>query len=360
MSNSIKNITLYNQKGSSDKVYTLQIDKVEDGYMVIYANGKRGAALKPKNKTTSPVTLEEATKIYDKLVKEKTSAKKGYTESLDGGDTLEVNEDSGKNSGFEPQLLNEIDKAMALKLCEDDNWVAQEKHDGERRPLIVKDKKAAGTNRYGEFTGGLKSTVANGIDVGTDFIADTEDLGVVLMAFDLLEYDGKDLRNLGFLKRMEVLEDMASIHDSIKVSQVYKTTAEKKALLQRMIDLDREGIVFKKKDAVYKAGKPSKGGDHLKYKLYDEASVLVSKVNDKRSVQMEVITDSGEHVFVGNVTIPANKDIPQVGDVIEVRYLYAYKGGSLYQPIFEKPRPDQRVEECRQSQLKYKAVIDHS
>jgi len=56
----------------------------------------------------------------------------------------------------------------------------------------------------------------------------------------------------------------------------------------------------------------------------------------------------------GNVTIPENADIPQVGDVIDVKYLYAYKGGRLYQPSFLRPRTDQRQEEARISQLKYK------
>jgi bifunctional non-homologous end joining protein LigD len=59
-------------------------------------------------------------------------------------------------------------------------------------------------------------------------------------------------------------------------------------------------------------------------------------------------------VTIGNVTIPPNKDIPSVGDIIEVKYLYAYKGGSLYQPSLLKPRPDLRVEECVIGQLKYK------
>jgi len=44
-----------------------------------------------------------------------------------------------------------------------------------------------------------------------------------------------------------------------------------------------------------------------------------------------------------------------VSDVIEVKYLYAYKGGSLYQPSFISIRDDVLVSNCLISQLKYKS-----
>ena len=59
-------------------------------------------------------------------------------------------------------------------------------------------------------------------------------------------------------------------------------------------------------------------------------------------------------VEVGNVTIPANKDIPKEGQIVEVRYLYAYRGGSLFQPTYLGPRTDVLKDECTFSQLKYK------
>jgi len=353
---SLKNITLFCQKNGSDKVYTLQIDEVEGGYMVIYANGKRGAALKPQKKTMTPVTLAEAEKIFDKVVRDKTKASSGYQESLDNGDTLKTDNDAGNDSGFLPQLLNPIDVKKAISLCHSDNWVAQEKHDGERRPVIVKGNVVHGTNRYGFFTGGLKSAVADGIDSSINMIADTEDLGSKLAAFDLLEYDGKDLRSQGFLARFMKLQEIAVSSPSLHVSPVAITTEEKLALFEKMKDGGHEGVVFKFKNAPYTAGKVSKDGDQLKFKFYDEASVVVIKVNDKRSVQMGVYDQDMNIVEIGNVTIPANKDIPLVDEVIQVRYLYAYQGGSLYQPAFERVRHDQRRSECKQSQLKYKRI----
>jgi bifunctional non-homologous end joining protein LigD len=41
--------------------------------------------------------------------------------------------------------------------------------------------------------------------------------------------------------------------------------------------------------------------------------------------------------------------------VIEVRYLYAYPNGALYQPVYQGVREDKNYDECMISQLKYKA-----
>jgi predicted DNA-binding WGR domain protein len=74
-----KRIDLFFKEGTSDKEYHLQLSGGAGGkYMVNFQYGRRGSALKPGTKTPSPVSLEEAEKIYAKYVKEKT--KEGYTE----------------------------------------------------------------------------------------------------------------------------------------------------------------------------------------------------------------------------------------------------------------------------------------
>ena len=60
----------------------------------------------------------------------------------------------------------------------------------------------------------------------------------------------------------------------------------------------------------------------------------------------------------GNVTIPANHDMPPPGTVVECRYLYAFKeSGSIYQPVYLGSRDDIRTAECLTSQLKYKTEV---
>jgi bifunctional non-homologous end joining protein LigD len=77
MSESIRNISLYFQEGTSDKEYHVRLTKSGGMYSVNVQYGRRGSTLSAGNKA-SDVSLEEAEKVYAKVVAEKT--KKGYHE----------------------------------------------------------------------------------------------------------------------------------------------------------------------------------------------------------------------------------------------------------------------------------------
>ncbi len=117
----------------------------------------------------------------------------------------------------------------------------------------------------------------------------------------------------------------------------------------------REGAVLKRKDAPYRPPRPHSGGDAIKCKFWASATVQVnahSKIN-KRSVVMQV-DRSGVCQIIGKVTIPSNYEMPPVGALIEVRYLYAYPGGALYQPIYCGERDDKTEPDTIKS-LKFKS-----
>jgi bifunctional non-homologous end joining protein LigD len=87
-------------------------------------------------------------------------------------------------------------------------------------------------------------------------------------------------------------------------------------------------------------------------------SALVAKINKQRSVQISLLGKNGWQA-AGNVTIPANHSIPQVGEVIELQFLYAHRESDvLYQPVYLGRRDDVDAAECTVSQLKYKAEDD--
>jgi bifunctional non-homologous end joining protein LigD len=354
-----REVMLYCQDQNSDKVYGLQINAVDGGFNVYYCNGKRGATLKPKLiNTKEPVNRVEADKIFDDKMKAKKKGKSGksiYQESQDGGASLVISDNGGKNSGIEPQLLNEIDEVEALRLCHDPLWIAEQKHDGERRPLEIKDSTVSGTNRYGEYTSGMKQELFDKIDPSVNMILDTEDMGSYLMAFDILSFNGSDLRNFNTKKRKEILKDALVNQSGIKYNPIATTTEEKLALLEEMRINNHEGLVFKLLSSPYVGGRPNTGGTQLKFKFHHEASVLVKDINTQRSFQMEVIDENGDMFPLGNCTIPANQNIPKIGDVIEVVYRYANKSGKLNQPTFGKARTDLRKSECVKSQLVYKS-----
>lgn len=92
-------------------------------------------------------------------------------------------------------------------------------------------------------------------------------------------------------------------------------------------------------------------------KFIESATCRVAGGNGtKRSVALELKGEDDAWVPVGNVTIPANAEIPAAGDLVEVEYLYAYEGGSLFQPVFRGKRHDLDEDACRVAQLKFKGA----
>ena len=82
-------------------------------------------------------------------------------------------------------------------------------------------------------------------------------------------------------------------------------------------------------------------------------NAVVAQVSAQRSVALCLLNHEGWQP-VGNVTLPPNHKVPAVGAVVEARYLYAYRDGSLYQPVYLGERSDVRQDECGCSQLKFK------
>ena len=347
----MEHITLYYHEGSSDKVYQAAIESVDGGYVVNFSYGRRGATLATGTKTTSPVSIDDARRIYDKLVREK--AAKGYTPGKDG---TPYQHGDKRASGILPQLLNSICESQMETLLNDRHHVMQEKHDGRRLMLQKRGTAITGINKLGVLTG-FPAVVADEFQVAkADFIIDGEIVGEQYHVFDLLELDGDDLRGRPYKDRyLDLMNFLASFnHRHISLVESASLPGQKRELFDRIKAGGREGVVFKRSDAAYTVGRPSSGGTQLKFKFHETASFIVSKVNGKRSVSLTVF-DGDQVVPVGNVTIPPNHDIPPVGAIIDARFLYAFRGGSIFQPVYLGVRDDIRAEECVIHQLKYKS-----
>jgi bifunctional non-homologous end joining protein LigD len=61
---------------------------------------------------------------------------------------------------------------------------------------------------------------------------------------------------------------------------------------------------------------------------------------------------------MGKVTIPPNHEIPSEGELVEVLYLYAYKGGAVFQPVYKGKRPDSDLSDATIKQIVYKAEVE--
>lgn len=356
-------VTLHNTVGGADKIYKLSIEPDGDLWSVRYANGRRGGTLATGLKTQAPVGYAEARKTCNSELYGKVA--KGYVPiggSRFGGDmTAEaIATIARESSGMIPQLLLQIDDEASLdRFLDDDRYAMEVKYDGERRLIEVKGGTATGGNRKGQ-TVALDRQIADHALTFGDAVLDGEQIGDVVHVWDVLKVDGQDVSKTPFRHRKLILDTLfAKVADGpiAKVKVAYGSKAKRAMLDQARAD-NEEGVVFKEIDAPYEPGKPGSKATWLKYKFWNSLSAVVGSVNDKRSVSMVLLLDDGEPITVGNVTIPANHAVPNAGDVIEVRYLYAYEGGSLFQPTYLGRRSDISPQECVASQRSFKRAMN--
>lgn len=351
----IQSASLHFREGNSDKEYHAAIEPRGEGYIVTFAYGRRGSTLTTGTKTMHPVTFADATKTFQKLVSAKLAKGYQYTSTSDNKPYQQTG-DEGRDSGIRCQLLNAIDSTELLaRLLTSSTHCLQPKLDGRRLMVRKVGDVITGINRRGLVVA-IPDPIRDAIKlIPFDVLIDGEVIGDTLHAFDLLEVKGVDFRPRRYIDRHAGLL-MVIPHKQTAVCWV--TTSldleDKIATFEELKATHSEGVVFKNIDAPYTPGRPNSGGSQLKYKFAESASFIVTGHNDKRSVSLGLHARN-KVVPAGNVTIPANHQVPAIGEVCECRYLYAFReSGSIYQPVYLGTRNDIQPEECTVAQLKYK------
>lgn len=347
----VKQMDLYYKDGGSDKVYHAQIEEKDGGYIVNFQYGKRNSTLATGCKTAAPVELAKAQAIFDKLKKEKEA--KGYTTG-ESGAIFQSQSLEDRTTGIYPQL------PVAFKGEEEDlatlfasnEWVMQEKIDGQH--LITK---KTGQNVLAINKKGLSTVMPQTIEdqlnaVLADAVFDGEIIGEKYYMYDLMEFGGEDLRKNTVEERMEKLLTLPIAN---MVIPTYRTEAEKRAAFEKFKKAKKEGVVFKKVNAPYVPGKPASKGNHIKFRFFETSTFHVTKhTKNARSVEVSVYDETGKQHALGKVTIPVNFDVPEIGSIVEVRYVHCFIGGSLYHSTYVGPRTDQDIVDCTLSQIKFK------
>ena len=349
----MQNITLNYQEGNSDKVYQVAITQSSTGHVVNYSFGRRGSTLSAGTKTQTPVSLEKAQAIFQKLVQAKLS--KGY-KPAENGTLYRLPENGNLDTGVRCQLLNSSTEAQLENLLLDHEHWMQEKIDGRRLLLRKVGTTIAGINRKGQSTAVPDSLIDAARTFDHDFVLDGEAVGETLHGFDLLELDGEDLRSKSYKIRYLRLMNLLSWvqQRGIRFIDTAFLPKRKAVLFQQLKAEAKEGVVFKACEAPYTGGRPNTGGSQLKFKFVETASFVVRQINQQRSVAL-LLFDGDRIADAGNVTIPVNFEIPSVGSVVECRYLYAFReSGKIYQPVYLGVRSDIDPEECVTAQLKFK------
>jgi bifunctional non-homologous end joining protein LigD len=201
---------------------------------------------------------------------------------------------------------------------------------------------------------------------------------VVLYAFDLLGFEGYDLRSLPLFERKEVLEQALPAAGPIRFADHVETQGEPLFDQARAVGL--EGIVAKKADSTYRGGR---GGQWLKIRAEKSGDFVVvgwtrPKIGRPGFGALHLAQYGGSELrYFGRVgsgfseatlngihhrLAPLRRDAPAfdgpapAGDehvwtdpqlVAEVRYTEVTDAGQLRHPVFDRLRDDKRPEECQ-------------
>ena len=351
-------IELYFQQGSSDKVYHLQLESTEEQWSVNAQWGRRGSALQSDAKVSS-VAYEEAKRVYDRIIREKTG--KGYriAQATTNGDTpISVGLPAVKeHSGHAPELLTPIEEPEALQLVQDASWWFQQKFDGRRLAVQKMDGQYSGINKLGQLipidsrlTKCLESVQAQG------FLVDGEITDSRFHLWDLLDINGTDLRIQPYEIRYARLGLVfRGVDEALRVCDTAMTPKAKRAFAKAMHESRAEGFVCKNRNAVYAGGR---AGQHFKCKFVTTSSFIVgpkpaAKAADgHRSIALYLLQENRQR-FMGTVGVPERYALPREGQIVEIRYLYCHPGadGKLIQAkYFGKIRNDVALGDCSVNQ----------
>jgi bifunctional non-homologous end joining protein LigD len=370
MSNSVlQSARLLFQNSRSDKEYNVSLAEQDDGCLVNFSYGPRGGTLKYGTKTISPVSLDAAEKVFNRLVKSKVS--KGY--SLEGSGCIQapVFEDF---VWFTPQLLNTVSHSnLSALVAEHGDLYLQEKFDGERRAVLLDfnaasesgkikfiNKKGKVINVRDSIHHAISSLHASMLNAGSTglWILDGEDLGAELVLFDVLDGDKDAAPFSQRAPRLALLKALTSADSALRFCLPERCALSAvNAFIENKRSENAEGVVVRLPTSVYESGRPNSGGSALKLKFTESATVEVESISStKRSIGIRVydFASDGAPIGIGNCTIPPNHQVPSVGDLVEVEYLYWNKGGSLIQPTYKGSRRDVDKSDARLVQLKEK------
>ena len=149
---------------------------------------------------------------------------------------------------------------------------------------------------------------------------------VSFMAFDLLEWKGKDLRNEPLSRRKVLLEELVNSvnHPKLKLSETITFTSweELAQVRENARELQTEGLMLKKKDSNYETGR--KRGSWWKWKLnpmhIDGVLIYAQKGHGRRA---DLFTDYTFGVWDGETLVSFAKAYSGLTDA-EIREVDAY------------------------------------
>jgi bifunctional non-homologous end joining protein LigD len=391
--NAPRNISLELRNDRHSKVYNIQLEAAKGApglFVVNFQYGAIGATLNTGSKTKVPVEYDAATRIFERLIAEKSRACDccGSAYVQVGSTAVAVSNPMKKapasepvhfpsRQSFTPELLEPLDISPTStepdRYTRNDSFGAQRKYDGVRLAVDYRSPSDfGGFNRKGEPVSIPEPVLAHLRKINTPMMLDGEWIAASgrYVAFDLLSMFADDTRTRPYSERYQLLTVALRTGSApaftansgpdaaVIIAPLYLGTKEKTQALASEIATQGEGLVYKKLSAPYM---PGRRGVNVKRKLWKSATVRIcAKVKDdgKNSFAVEVQTAPGKWYNVGTVTCTKSATLPMIGTFRECRYLYLGVGNRLYQPIDCGQRFDVDNSDCSFDQLKKKQSVE--
>lgn len=261
---------------------------------------------------------------------------------------------------FAVNLANNMEFSDIGKFVLNDDWAFEQKLDGERLALVVRDGRVSGLNRRGVNTPVHREIIKTFVGTTGTWIFDGEWVDDVFWIFDMpMAPQGIEPRTPYSLRRhpMEaIVPHIAALTRRVQLVPSYTTPESKVAIARAVVENHAEGLMLKRRSAPYIIGKRT--DNMLKAKLIKTVDCIVTEVGreGKHSIAVSLyengvlLPDHG----VGSVKVTDEMlHALEVGEVVEVIYLYCTDDRRLYQPRFGRRRPDKNPTDCTTDQLQY-------
>ena len=208
-------------------------------------------------------------------------------------------------------------------------------------------------------------------------IADDASIPLVYYVFDLLEWNGKDVKHYPLVERKELLRKIIKSGEVIRYSD--HVEKEGKKFFKLIVKKDMEGMIAKKRDGIYGPGRRS--ADWLKIKHHHEQEAIIVGFTEPKGGRKHfgslllAVNEKGKLKYVGGAgtgfndktlkelfgkmkplamnhspfaqRIPANGPITWIKPVLvsNIKFSEWTQGGQMRHPVFLGLRKDKKANE---------------
>lgn len=370
------------REGKRDALYNLYLKPGSKAGLwdCAFEYGRRGSTLRAGTKAQN-VPYQVAYDAYQKaLNKQLTESPPYHPVGSTGGPTVApaVAPPAGSRLLIPMQPGVDIEPGPAEQMYLDSlKWDMMQKYDGIAVMTIVAPQLVVGSQKQGKPRAipVIVETALKALGVVAGFQG--EMFADYYVIYDIWQSGKQSLRTLNSRERRAKLCEIIPAGDKVlRLSDWYDTPATKKAALTKFKKERYEGVIFRHADSLYVEGDTNL---LIKDKFVTSASFIVRAVN--LNTDADTGTSDGKNsITIGLHDFPGfeskvsmnGKEKLQVGDVIDVRYLYAHQGiergkevGSISQARLDDKGPrgcarrdDVSKKECLRSQLKYKREVE--